>query len=760
MTLLPRRRGTTRRMIGVVTVILLFAGIHSGVAASAPATAATLDAWHATMAKVAAPATPGCFTADYPGLAWRETACVAPPSAPMVPKRPAPPNARVGSGYDIVAQAPTASGVITQATGSFDSVTGVSNVRSPLKEGGAPVPNAYSLQLNTNFFAAAECAGAAEPTQCTGWKQFVFANSGTTGRIFVEYWLLVYNNPCPAGWVEYPPYLPEIYCYQKSAATETANVPITDIANPNLALTGVVNAGTDTDTAIFHNGTSMMASVAPTRTHVLAPDPGWVKAEFNVFGFGNASTAEFNTNPGDPTANLTVRTKINHGGVEAPLCKVDGFTGESNNLNFGTAPDSVTPGGPAVIFNEKTGDALADGCNAAVTIGDTHQRTFAGLLYDFQATGDFVEAQVGSAFEVQTRKVSGAPSWPNASVNRSVATRMGATRVALCDGTRLVVDGRTTELASGAAVLLPGGVGIRRDGNRYLVRDQAGNSVRVTANTGANPVYSDLQIGLGTWPVTVRGLLGNPDHNPRLLEAKDGARFSIPISFSDLYTRFGASWRANPVTSLLQTCDAVSVGNPSGPFFTGHLDPTVRQRAEAVCRQAQVPAAWLDTCTLDAAVLGPGAPAVYVGRPAPVVNANPAPATHAGMTWTVLEQRSDGIVRVGSDARTNPYQGDTAATTALPVLCLRVDGRAAPAGIPTTGFHSWAFGEVKVTSPVPGSALTSRAAADQVCASAFGTGWRTAEFHDGVGWSLWASGTLPGGRFWTAINDQPANPWS
>ncbi|MFD4658285.1 hypothetical protein ACFWP2_21955 [Kitasatospora sp. NPDC058444] len=38
---------------------------------------------------------------------------------------------------------------------------------------------------------------------------------------------------------------------------------------------------------------------------------------------------------------------------------------------------------------------------------------------------------------------------------------------------------------------------------------------------------------------------------------------------------------------------------------------------------------------------------------------------------------------------------------------------------------------------------------------------RLAEFHDGNGWGLWAHGTLPGGtRFWTAINDQPANPWS
>ncbi len=90
-----------------------------------------------------------------------------------------------------------------------------------------------------------------------------------------------------------------------------------------------------------------------------------------------------------------------------------------------------------MFLQNDTGGAAAN-CDSAEVWGDTHQVAFGGTLYDFQATGDFVEAQVGSNFEVQTRKVSGAPNWPNTSVNRSVATRMGNTRVAVCDGTRLV----------------------------------------------------------------------------------------------------------------------------------------------------------------------------------------------------------------------------------------------------------------------------------------------------------------------------------
>ncbi|MFJ9520057.1 RICIN domain-containing protein [Kitasatospora sp. NPDC101801] len=134
---------------------------------------------------------------------------------------------------------------------------------------------------------------------------------------------------------------------------------------------------------------------------------------------------------------------------------------------------------------------------------------------------------------------------------------------------------------------------------------------------------------------------------------------------------------------------------------------------------------------------------------------------HPGMTWANLEQRPGNLVHVGYDSASDPYNGDTTPVTALPLLCLSQDGRPAPAGIPTSGYHSWVGGQVKATAPLPGTLLTSRAVADQTCANTFGAGWRMAEFHDASGWGFWANGTLPTGvRFWTAINDQPANPWS
>ncbi|HEY0736039.1 MAG TPA: S8 family peptidase [Herpetosiphonaceae bacterium] len=165
---------------------------------------------------------------------------------------------------------------------------------------------------------------------------------------------------------------------------------------------------------------------------------------------------------------------------------------------------------------------------------------------------------------------------------------------------------------------------------------------------------------------------------------------------------------------------------------------------------------------------------VITGNPAGTPNrllyVPAAGASHAGMTWTVLQQRSDGVVHVGSDSQTNPYSGDTPATASLPVLCLNVTYSSVPAGITPDFYNGWARGSLAVTPAVSGTQLTSRAAADAICAANFGSSWRMAEFHDGWyganleysgGWSYWGYGTLAvGSRFWVAINDQPANPWN
>lgn len=142
--------------------------------------------------------------------------------------------------------------------------------------------------------------------------------------------------------------------------------------------------------------------------------------------------------------------------------------------------------------------------------------------------------------------------------------------------------------------------------------------------------------------------------------------------------------------------------------------------------------------------------------------------TRRGMTWTVVGQQ-DGYVHVGADGVTNPYQGDTSADQYLPLLCVNVDYQPAPP-IAFDFYNGWVQGNLQATNPIQGLSLTSQQRGNEICAQHFGWGYRMAEFHDGRygpnfeysgGWSFWGAGSLPWGtRFWTAINDQPANPWN
>jgi hypothetical protein len=175
-------------------------------------------------------------------------------------------------------------------------------------------------------------------------------------------------------------------------------------------------------------------------------------------------------------------------------------------------------------------------------VGDTHLETFNGLLYDFQASGDFVLAEGGSDFAVQARQLSGAPTWPNASINNAVAARMGTTKIALCltpdegdQSGRLFIDGQATELSDGTPVYPSPGVDVLRKGNVYLIRGQTGDSVRAVVN----PSWIDVSIGLGRWPANVRGLLANAHNSVDQLLTAGGTILRKPLSFEDLYSRDG-----------------------------------------------------------------------------------------------------------------------------------------------------------------------------------------------------------------------------
>jgi hypothetical protein len=572
--------------------------------------------WNGTMIRKPAPKK-GCFEAVYPSTEWNEVPCVKAPNIPA-PPRHGPRPAVVGNANDIAAQAP--SGHITQAIGHFENVTNVTSESGPIGNTGPSIANAYTLQINTDFFSGSTACAGSPNAGCTGWEQWIYWNTGSgDGSASMQYWLVSYNANCPTGqgWNQVP--VLGTSCWKNSTnAVAVPSQPITNMANWTF---------TGTATSTGDSVTMSTGTVVKTISgdNVVAASTAWTIAEFNIFGAGgdnsgNGGTASFNAG-----ASADTRIEIIYGGNTAPNCVAQGFTAEMNNLSFGPAAPAATAPGPAVIFEQSIAGGATSNCAAAATIGDTHLRTFNGLFYDFQAAGDFTLAEVDRGFSVQTRQVSGAPTWPDATVNKAVAARFGTTKVAVClaalgsnEAPGIHVDGKLTPVEDGKTIEVPGGVGIARQGNVYQITSENGDSLRATVNS----TWIDVAVGLGRWPSSVHGLIANPNGNVNQIEARDGIVLTNPFPFEELYHRYADSWRVAAGESMLSVCGGREIerGIPTRPFFANDLEPAVREHARGVCTAAGVKVGpLLEACTLDVAVIRQdGAAKVFVGAIAPV----------------------------------------------------------------------------------------------------------------------------------------------
>jgi hypothetical protein len=294
----------------------------------------------------------GCFTSSYPSTGWQEVPCKTAPARPYPPARGPRPNT-VGNGNDVSAQV---TGQISTAVGSFDSVTGVTSESGTT--GGA---NAFSLQLNANFFNTSVCNGATNPSQCLGWQQFVYSNVEGPHLAFMQYWLINYGSTCPSGWFAY-----QGSCFTNSNAV---SVPAQTIANlGNLSLLGAANSG-GMDTFIMATGSDLHS--VQNEDSVVNLSQGWQEAEFNVVGDCCGSQANFNSG-----STIVVRTSVDHGSPNAPSCYGGGFTGETNNLSFANAPTAERGTSPAIVFTESSA-GTASACASATSVAsgaltDTH----------------------------------------------------------------------------------------------------------------------------------------------------------------------------------------------------------------------------------------------------------------------------------------------------------------------------------------------------------------------------------------------------
>jgi hypothetical protein len=546
--------------------------------------------WQKQMAKVPVPKK-GCFTATYPDKRWKEVPC-GPPSKY--------PNSVGGSiGNDVGPQVSPL--LISSATGSFDSVTPATITETGSWAGNPTSANAFTIQMNTEFFSTTVCAGHAG---CQGWQQFIYSQNQCGGPcVFLQYWLVNYGSPCPsASWTQRGS-----SCFMNSASAPAPAITAAQLQSTTLTATA---AGMDT-VVLTSPGGGANAMAADT---VLNLASAWNTVDFIVCGDCCSTQANFSAG-----TTLVQRITVTDGSQNRPTCSTQASTGETNNLSFGPTAPVATGIGPALVYTESSTGGLAN-CAAATSIGDTHLTTFGRTLYDFQASGDFVLVEAPeSNFVVQARQQSGAPTWPDATVNKAVATRMGETSVALClQRTPLSVDGKPTALDDGKSIVLPSKVHLSRAGNVYSVWDRNGNSMQAELNGS----YINVIVGLGRWPERARGTLLNADNNITQVAARDGSVLTAPFPFADLYHHYADSWSVPREQSLLDACGErkIEPGLPRRPFFATDLPIKDYTAARRVCEQVGVRnKALLDACTLDVAVIGSeNAARVYARTPNPV----------------------------------------------------------------------------------------------------------------------------------------------
>jgi hypothetical protein len=372
----------------------------TSVAAQPKPSAEELERWRQGIVHTKRPKK-ACFTAQYPATTWTEVPCGKPPKGPFLPaKRGTPPRSRiVGGFYDVMAQPNSGTGFISQAEGSFDSVTVKGECSVACNQqcltnqvcSSSDLKNDFSLQLNTNQFSPT--SACENHKGCQGWQQFVFSNracpdSALPACAFIEYWLIGYGPNCPSGWSSE---LGTDCVINSQNSVNFLPYVIDDLGF--MKLRGeVVGANSQDDEVTFT--VSDKAYSAPGDNRL--PDLGinWQWAEFNVLGSGNGNQAVFN-----PGTSLVVRIVVDGGTVGPPLCTIFSTTAETNNLtltqlqtnptnapvneskrtDISTTQSGAVVGGPwsggpgpAVVFGESNApDAipLTMGCDGTVAVG-------------------------------------------------------------------------------------------------------------------------------------------------------------------------------------------------------------------------------------------------------------------------------------------------------------------------------------------------------------------------------------------------------
>jgi hypothetical protein len=287
---------------------------------------AARESWRAVIRKIPVPGK-GCFHVSYPKVAWESVECKATqPRMHHAPRTTTEAPATVGNGNDYIAQTQA---LTWEAVGKFF----IGGVTSETNSGGISGSNEYSLQMNTNNDGSTNpCNGHPD---CRVWQQFIYAtdyNAKGEAGLFMQYWLLGWNDACPSGWITSPNFF-GIDCFKNSYSASVPNIPVTQLGD--VILWAYQNDGGDY--LSLNYGDDFWSIGA--EDNVLDISSVWYQTEFNVVGDMDSSEAYFNFG----SQIIVVLQVLELARSEsAPACIGQiATTGEKNNANLGTCQAGV-----------------------------------------------------------------------------------------------------------------------------------------------------------------------------------------------------------------------------------------------------------------------------------------------------------------------------------------------------------------------------------------------------------------------------------
>ena len=216
--------------------------------------------------------------------------------------------------------------------------------------------NAFSLQLNTQFFTDPPACSGSSPSRLPRLAAvrlripLLRPHERSLHAVLAD----LLRHHLPGGWNKYDTggY---IFCYTNSPATAFGSLPANDLGDTTFV--GQASSGGNDTVSLANSAGASSASNSDSKLDLASY---WNQTEWGVFGDAGGSEANFGTD-----STLEAVTTLQGTSSSAPACVADGTTGETNNLSFTKTKALGSESSPTMATKETNGTIKTPSCQVA-----------------------------------------------------------------------------------------------------------------------------------------------------------------------------------------------------------------------------------------------------------------------------------------------------------------------------------------------------------------------------------------------------------